>query len=140
MPGRGMRGGGRGRRRATTRHRRRRRRVRRRRILLVGGLIAFGAYKMSQRDADRVKEHTGTDPEELTDEELEQAMDQLGIDKQQVTDADQEVEPPGGAGTAPADTGDTAYIAELQKLSDLHKAGILTDEEFQAKKDQILGI
>jgi len=137
MPGRGMRGGGR--RRATTRHRRRRRRVRRRRILLVGGLVAFGAYKMSTRDADRVKEHTGTDPEELSDEELEQAMDQLGIDKQKVSDDDQELEAPGDAGTAPAKTGDTAYLDELQKLSDLHKAGILTDEEFTAKKDQILG-
>ncbi len=56
------------------------RRRRRRRILLVGGLVAFGAYKMSTRDADRVKEHTGTDPEEMTDEELEQAMDELGIE------------------------------------------------------------
>ena len=140
MPGRGMRGGGRGRRRAVTRHRRRRRRVRRRRVLLVGGLVAFGAYKMSTRDADRVKEHTGTDPEELSDEELAQAMDQLGIDEQQITDQDQEVEAPGGATTAPASTGDTGYIDELKKLSDLHAAGILTDEEFQAKKDHILGI
>ena len=30
------------------------------------------------------------DPEELTDEELGQAMDELGIEKQEVTDADQE--------------------------------------------------
>jgi len=108
--------------------------------MLVGGLVAFGVYKMSTRDADRVKEHTGTDPEELSDEELAQAMDQLGIDKQKVSDDDQELETPGGAGTAPANTGDTAYLAELQKLSDLHKAGILTDEEFTAKKAEILGL
>lgn len=133
------RGGG-GRRRATTRHRRRRRRVRRRRILLVGGLVAFGAYKMSTRDADRVKEHTGSDPEELSDEELAQAMDQLGIEKQTVTDDDKEVEAPGGAGTPQAATGDTGYIDELKKLADLRDAGILTDEEFTAKKDQILGL
>jgi len=31
-------------------------------------------------------------------------------------------------------------MAELQKLADLHKQGILTDEEFAAKKAQILGI
>jgi hypothetical protein len=31
-------------------------------------------------------------------------------------------------------------IAELQKLADLHNQGILTDEEFSAKKAQILGI
>ena len=95
---------------------------------------------MSTRDADRVKEHTGTDPEELSDEELAQAMDQLGIEKQTMTDDDQELEPPGGAGTPQAATGDIGYIEELNKLSALHEAGILTDEEFSAKKDQILGL
>ncbi|MCH7844382.1 MAG: SHOCT domain-containing protein [Acidobacteria bacterium] len=29
---------------------------------------------------------------------------------------------------------------ELQKLADLNKAGVLTDEEFAAKKEQILGL
>jgi len=29
---------------------------------------------------------------------------------------------------------------ELQKMAELHKQGILTDEEFAAKKKQILGI
>ena len=32
------------------------------------------------------------------------------------------------------------YTAELQKLAELKAAGILTDEEFEAKKKQILGI
>jgi len=31
-------------------------------------------------------------------------------------------------------------MAELQQLADLHAQGILTDEEFAAKKKQILGI
>lgn len=30
--------------------------------------------------------------------------------------------------------------AELQKYADLHAQGVLTDEEFEAKKKQILGI
>ena len=38
---------------------------------------------------------------------------------------------------APAPAGDAA---ELQQLADLHAQGILTDEEFAAKKAQILGI
>ena len=58
--------------------------------MLVGGLVAFGSYKMSQRDAERIEEHTGVEPEELTDEELEQAMDDLGIEKQTVTAEDRE--------------------------------------------------
>lgn len=38
---------------------------------------------------------------------------------------------------APAASGD---MAELQQLADLHAQGILTDDEFAAKKAQILGI
>ena len=66
------------------------RRRRRRRRLLVGGLMAFGAYKMSQKQAQQIEQHTGVDPEELSDEELAQAMDELGIEKQEVTDSDQD--------------------------------------------------
>jgi hypothetical protein len=66
------------------------RRRRRRRRLLVGGLMAFGAYKMSKQQADQIQQHTGVDPEELTDEELATAMDDLGIEKQEVTDADKD--------------------------------------------------
>jgi hypothetical protein len=51
-------------------------------MLLVGGLVAFGAYKMSTKDADRIKQDTGVDPEEMTDDELEAAMAKLGIEKQ----------------------------------------------------------
>ena len=44
---------------------------------------------------------------------------------------------PPPAPAAPQVSGDTA---ELQQLADLHAQGILTDEEFAAKKAQILGI
>ena len=130
-----MRRGGRGRGRAVRRTRRRRRRRRRRRILLVGGLVAFGAYKMSKRDADRIEQHTGVPPEELEDEELEQAMDELNIEKQTVDSSDQEV----GASQPAAEDQDD-YLDELSKLAELHSQGILTDEEFEAKKKQILGL
>jgi hypothetical protein len=58
--------------------------------MLVGGMVAFGAHKMSQSDAKRVEEHTGVDPEELTDDELTTAMSELGIEQQAVTADDQE--------------------------------------------------
>jgi len=32
------------------------------------------------------------------------------------------------------------YLAELEKLASLRDAGILTDEEFDSKKRQILGL
>jgi len=40
----------------------------------------------------------------------------------------------------PAASAEPDYATELQKLAELKAAGILTDEEFEAKKKQILGI
>ena len=118
---------------------RRRRRRRRRRILLVGGLVAFGAYKMSKKDAERIEEHTGTSPEEMTDEELEQAMDELNIEKQTRDGSDQEA-----AEDAPAqggqEAGEPAYLDELKRLSQLKDDGVITQEDFDAKKKQLLGL
>jgi hypothetical protein len=41
---------------------------------------------------------------------------------------------------APAPPPADDNMVELRKLADLHSQGILTDEEFAAKKKQILGI
>ena len=75
--------------------RRRRRRVRRRRIALAGGMVAFGAHKMSESEAKQVEEHTGIPPEELEDDDLETAMAELNIPKQELTTEDRAA----GAGT-----------------------------------------
>lgn len=144
------RGPARGAGRPVGRARRTRRRRRRRRVMLVGGMVAFGAHKMSQKDAKRLEEHTGVNPEELEDDELEQAMKELNIEQQPVTQeelaqAGGSAEP--GAPTAPAAPaapapagGSPDYAAELEKLASLRDSGILTDEEFAAKKAQILGL
>jgi hypothetical protein len=110
----------------------RRRRRRRRRMILVGGLIALGAYKLSKRDVERVEEKTGQKAEELTDEQLEQAMDELGIDKDEMSDEE-------WAEVEKADA-QPDYLYELERLAELHKQGVLTDEEFTAKKTQVLGL
>jgi hypothetical protein len=39
-----------------------------------------------------------------------------------------------------AESAEPDYTAELTKLAELKAAGILTEEEFEAKKKQILGI
>ena len=114
--------------------------------MLVGGLVGYGAYKFSTRDAQRIEEHTGVDPEELDDAELEQAMSDLNIEQQKVTSADLEQggqqagsAPAAGApAAAPAGGGSMSYLDELTKLASLHEQGILTDAEFDAKKKQIL--
>src|SRR3954469_15471344 len=43
--------------------------------------------------------------------------------------------PPPAAGAAEPD-----YMAELEQLAQLRNQGIITDEEFEAKKKQLLGI
>lgn len=115
---------------------RRKRRRRRRRIMLVGGLVAFGAYKLSKKNAKRVEEHTGIPPEELTDEEMEKAMDDLGIEKQKVTEADQEDT---GGPAAPVDVAPD-YLDEIERLAHLKDQGIISEAEFEAKKKQLLGL
>jgi hypothetical protein len=45
------------------------------------------------------------------------------------------------AATAPAAApAEPEYVGELERLSQLRERGILSDEEFEAKKKQILGI
>jgi hypothetical protein len=109
---------------------------------LVGGLVAFGAYKMSKKDADRIEQHTGVNPEELEDAELEQAMRELDIDEQKVASGDVEQGGASPAGATPAASTEhsSGYIDEIERLADLRDQGILTDAEFDAKKSQILGL
>lgn len=42
--------------------------------------------------------------------------------------------------TAASYTEEPAYMAELQKLAQMKSQGIISDQEFEAKKKQILGI
>ena len=134
--------------------------MRRRRILLTGGLIAIAvkgtsnAIKLSQQDAQRIETHTGQKPEDLSEEQLEAAINDLDIETHELTDADvasmeaADAEPdspaaatPSAAAAPPASAPAQAdYIAELKKLAELKDMGILTDEEFEAKKKQLLGL
>jgi Short C-terminal domain len=41
---------------------------------------------------------------------------------------------------APAAAPEPEYVGELERLSQLKDQGIITDEEFEAKKKQVLGI
>jgi hypothetical protein len=48
--------------------------------------------------------------------------------------------PPQAAAPAPAAPAQQDDMAEIQQLAKMKDQGILTEEEFQAKKKQILGI
>jgi hypothetical protein len=61
----------------------------RRRMLVAGAVIlAIGssATKMTQSEVQQVEQHTGKKAEDLTEEQLDAAMTDLGIEGQEPTD------------------------------------------------------
>jgi hypothetical protein len=122
-------------------------------VLLAGGAVA---YKLSKKDADRIEQQTGESVEELSEDELVAAMKELGIQSVELTDEDkaiiqkesgsapaspaQPAEPTPSAGAETSASEAPSYLEELQQLARLHEQGILSDEEFAAKKAQILGL
>jgi division protein CdvB (Snf7/Vps24/ESCRT-III family) len=108
-------------------------------VVLAAGGAAYAGVKLAQKDADRIEEYTGAPVEELSDEELQGAMDELGVQSMELDDEDYAAlgaEP--GAETPPA--AEPSYLEELEKLAALRDQGIITDEGFQAKKGQLLGL
>jgi len=121
-----------------------------RRTVMVGGmmLLAAGgtaaAIKLTQNDARRIEEHTGLPPQELEDQDLEQAMQELNIQPQPMTPEEQaalaQESDPAPAQSSPPKAVQADYLAELEKLGELRDKGIITEEDFQAKKKQLLGL
>ena len=54
---------------------------------MIGG--AYSSYKMSKQEVQQVEEHTGKSAEDLTEEEMEAALDDLGIQDQELTPEDE---------------------------------------------------
>jgi hypothetical protein len=125
-------------------------------LLAAGGTAA--AIKLTQKDAQRIEQHTGASVEELTEEELVEAMRQLGIksieldDNDRATIADEhdysldnaprpapEAPPPAAAAPVAAEP-EPSYLDELERLADLRDRGIISDDDFEAKKGQLLGL
>ena len=50
--------------------------------------MVWAGHKMSKKDAENIEQHTGKPPDELSDEEVEAAMDELGIEEQELTEED----------------------------------------------------
>ncbi len=140
-----------------TSNRRNRRRRRRRRRIIVGGAVLIGGgalvYKLTKQDAQQIEEYTGVPPEELEDDDLQAAMKDLNIQSQDLTAEDKaalgqadaaEKQASDQAAAAAVSAAESAqqedYIEQLKQLAALRDAGILSDEEFEAKKKQILGL
>ena len=67
-----------------------------------------------------------------------QAQQQMQAQAQQQAAVEQAKQEGAAQAQAAAPAIDTT--AELQKLADLHKSGVLTDEEFAAMKKKLLGL
>ncbi len=70
----------------------RRRRRMRRRIIIGGAVVLAGAHrhrKLKKQDAQRIEQHTGVSIEELEEDELDQAMGELGIQEEALTAEDE---------------------------------------------------
>jgi hypothetical protein len=128
-------------------YRRSRRRFRRRRLLIGGAVVlaagaaGYAGVKLAQKDADQIEEYTGVPVEELSDEDLQGAMDELNIESMELDDQDYaalEAEPEAAPAEAPGE--ETSYLEELEQLAALRDQGIISDEEFEAKKGQLLGL
>jgi hypothetical protein len=134
---------------------RRRRRRTIRRSVLVGGMVviaaqgASAAIKLSQQDAQRIQQHTGMAPQELEDNDLAQAMQELNIksaplNAEDLAATNQEGlvnnQAPQAVQPAERPTPEQDVITQIERFADLHDRGILTEEEFEAKKRQLLGL
>jgi 3'-phosphoadenosine 5'-phosphosulfate sulfotransferase (PAPS reductase)/FAD synthetase len=123
-------------------HRMHARRRRRRRRILVGGLMVVGtgalAYKMTKSQQQQVEEASGTPIEEMSDEEIQEYVKKYNIPVEGLDDSDKAAVAEDGDQEEYYD--DEDYTEELENIAELHDKGILTDEEFEAKKKQILDI
>ena len=75
------------------RRRRVMRRRRRRRVMVAGAIVVGSAaamVKLTHKDAEKIQQTTGKAPEDMSEEELQQAMQQTGVQAQPVTPEDQQ--------------------------------------------------
>lgn len=115
---------------------------------MVGGFVLLAAagtaaaIKLTQKDADQIEQHTGSSVEELSEEELVAAMQELGIKSIELDDNDQAIiaDQSDQAAAPPSAPPQESYLDELERLADLRERGIITEEDFEAKKRQLLGL
>jgi len=110
--------------------------------LLILGAAAGVAYKLGKNQAQQIEEYTGYPPDQLSEEDLRAAMADLEIQPEPLDDEDRQIMTQTESRPAPAApaSSQTDYIEELKKLAELRDAGIVSDEEFETKKKQLLGL
>jgi Short C-terminal domain len=97
----------------------------------MGGLIAA-------RAANRMQMRQGYRTMARMQRRRTWAQDRMGMRQDfQPAGEEQYAEP---ATAAPAEPAQPAYIAELERLAQLRDQGVITSEDFEAKKKELLGL
>jgi type II secretory pathway pseudopilin PulG len=89
------------------------------RTAVVAGTATAVSNRVSRRQYGRWEQQAQEQDAQLADQQQQQAAYQ---------------QPP------PAAAGEPDYMAELEQLAKLRDQGVVSDEEFEAKKKQLLGI
>jgi hypothetical protein len=111
------------------------------RIVPMGMYVVYyfeesgNAIKLHRDDVRKIVETRGKPIREMSEEELLAAMEELGIEGHEVTDEDEKE-------TAAASKKETTMedLELLEKLTEMLYKGFITDEEYQQKKKDILGL
>ena len=74
---------------------------------------------LSAQQKAQIQQQTGKNPDEMTNDELDEVITTAGIE---VPDEE------------------PAYMDELEKLAGLKEKGVITEDEFEAKKKQLMGL
>ena len=112
--------------------------------MIILGATAGVAYKLGKQDAQKIQEYAGYPPDQLSEEDLKAAMTDLNIKSEPLDDEDRQeikqAQTSSKASTSQPTESQGDYIEELQKLAGLRDLGIITEEEFEIKKQKLLGM
>jgi hypothetical protein len=122
--------------------------------ILLAGDSGDPPVKITTQEAQRIQEDTGLPPAQLEDNDLRESMQELNIRSAPLTPQDQQAlgipvtpQPQPGTTTVmhqaprppPADP-QTSMEQQLQSLQNMKEQGLISDDDYNAKKKQVLGI
>ena len=120
--------------------------------VLIAGEGSSPPIKLTQQDAQKIQQDTGLPPEQLEDNDLHESMQELNIKSVPLTPEDkaaigiQPTTPTAAPGTTvvqrppPANPQPSSIESQLKSLDSLKTSGLITEDDYNAKKKQILGI
>ena len=118
--------------------------------VLLAGEGGSPPVKLSQQDAQMIQQHTGLPPDQLEDNDLNQAMQELNIHSLPLTPQDQSalgIQPSSTvivhrhpSAPPPPSNPQATIEQQLQSLHEMVDKRLITEDDYNAKKKQMLGI